>query len=612
MRSLLYSMILVVFISFPVSAQEINEFFHETLVDIDFDFSSWPYPLYEENAKRLYELADDYPEIATLHVMGTTQEGRDMLLMEITNKATGPGEDKPGLYFDGNMHAGEVNGRPTMMYFIERTLARYGKDEKITRLVDTRVFYVNPMFDADGGERVLTRHPSWPEHKPEQHNGQDLDGDGYITQMRKKDPNGRSYESKRDPRLMLEIRRRDGGRMNYLPTTYSDILFFNWEEPDIGWKRIPGDPELFDDPMVQHEDRYAVYTEGQSFEREVSVDLAPQNFNRGWSAEWDPSLRSSGPFPFYIPELRAAVKFMTDHKNIYFYYNIHADNQAKNYIVRPPMDHPYEFMPPEDNEFYVRLGQDWSVISNGDLFESDWASQEVKVGYYGKSNHGFSIDWQYMHNGIHGLTPEFNGAGRDYDGDSYVTEFEIIRWSDEEKGGQYYVDWKSYNHPLLGEVEIGGVRALPVAVDERLKAECEKHFKLMMHISELAPVIKVLDVSSERLRRNEYKITATVQNEGWLSTYVTRNALKIRRDFPILAGISVEGGEVIEGDPLQNIGHILGKIAYIWRWGQGYDESTKTVEWTVKKTGSELLTVSVEARAHKAGRDIQRIVIENE
>jgi hypothetical protein len=24
-------------------------------------------------------------------------------------------------------------------------------------------------------------------------------------------------------------------------------------------------------------------------------------------------------------------------------------------------------MPPEDNEFYVRLGQDWAVISNGDL-----------------------------------------------------------------------------------------------------------------------------------------------------------------------------------------------------------------------------------------------------
>ncbi len=119
--------------------------------------------------------------------------------------------------------------------------------------------------------------------------------------------------------------------------------------------------------MVPHEDRYAVYTEGQSFETVVNVDPLPQNFNRGWSAEWDASIRNSGPFPFYIPELRAAVKFITDHKNIFFHYNIHADNQAKNYIVRPPMDHPYEFMPPEDNEFYVRLGQDWAVISNGDL-----------------------------------------------------------------------------------------------------------------------------------------------------------------------------------------------------------------------------------------------------
>ncbi len=214
-----------------------------------------------------------------------------------------------------------------------------------------------------------------------------------------------------------------------------------------------------------------------------------------------------------------------------------------------------------------------------------------------------------MHNGIHALSPEFNGSGRDYDGDSYVTEYEIIRWSDEEKGGQYYIDWKPYDHPLLGEVEIGSVRALPVAVDERLQAELHKHFKLMLHIAELAPVIKVVDVSSERLRGNEYKITATVQNQGWLSTYVTRNALRVRRDLPILAEIEVAGGEVTEGDPIQNIGHILGKIAYAWRWGQGYDESLKTVEWTVRKSGSGPLSVSVEARSHKAGRDAVTVTV---
>ncbi len=227
MRFLLYSLLWIAVTSFPVSAQEINSFFQEELGEIDFDFGRWPYPLYEENGARLRVLADQYPGIATLHVIGQTQQGRDMLLMEITNKSTGPGEDKPGMWLDGNMHASEVNGRPTMMYFIERALSRYGKDEKVTRLVDTRAFYVLPMFDADGGERVLRRHPAWPEHKPEQHNGKDLDGDGFISQMRKKDPNGRFYENRKDSRLMLNVRRRNGSRDNYFPTTYSDTLFFN-------------------------------------------------------------------------------------------------------------------------------------------------------------------------------------------------------------------------------------------------------------------------------------------------------------------------------------------------------------------------------------------------
>ena len=90
MRFLLYSLLWIAVASFPVSAQEINSFFQEELGEIDFDFGRWPYPLYEENGARLRVLADQYPGIATLHVIGQTQQGRDMLLIEITNKSTGP------------------------------------------------------------------------------------------------------------------------------------------------------------------------------------------------------------------------------------------------------------------------------------------------------------------------------------------------------------------------------------------------------------------------------------------------------------------------------------------------------------------------------------------
>ena len=581
-------------------------------VDETFDFGRWPYPLYEEVAARLQDIAGRYPDLTSLSSIGKTIAGRDLWVMEITNRETGPGVTKPGVWVDGNMHAGEVNGRRLTMYLIERLLASYGNDPDVTRLIDTRTFYVLPMFDADGGERTLTRHPAWSGHDGEQQAGQDLDGDGYITSMRQRDRDGAWYESADEPRLMLRIRQRDGGRWNPVPTTYADDMYFNYREPDIGWKKVAEPLEPFDDDRVPREQRFNVWVEGARLEETVRAGREPANFNRNWSAEWEPEQRGAGPFPFSQPEVRAVAQFLTTHKNIYFYYNIHADhNQAVNYMVRPPMDHSYEYMPPEDNEFYVRLGGIWAALSDGFTMESDWASQEVKVGYYGRSGHGFGIDWNYMVNGIHALTPEFSGAGRDYDGDHYVTQYELVRWSDEEQDGLYFRHWTPYEHPLLGTVEIGGERGLPVAVDDRLRTELQNEYRLILNIAELAADLRIKDLTAEPVGDDTYRVVATVQNTGFLSTYVTRKALEVRREFPINASIEVTGGELVGGDESQNIGHILGKIAYIWRWGQGADESTKTVEWMIRSTGGPL-TVRVQAVAHRAGRDQRTLTVGTE
>jgi len=551
--------------------------------DIPFDYGRWPYPLYQEVADRLHTLARQHPKLARLHNIGKSGEGRDLWVIEMTNADTGPGESKPGMWMDGNIHAGEVTGRQLLMYFVERILASYGKDPEATRLVDTRAFYVLPMFDIDGGERVLTRHPAWPGHKPAEHQGRDLDGDGFITQMRVKDPRGDSYPSPIDPRVMLQVRDRTGGRSNFIPTT--------WEEP-----------ESFEEDLAPRERRYRVYTEGQSLERPMGVEREPANFNRNWSAEWSPTEPGAGPFPFSLPEVHAVARFMASHRNLFFDYTIHSGGGAKNYIVRPPMSHPFEFMPPEDNDFYTRVGAVWSALSDGGVMNNNYYAQEVKAGRYGDTMTGFKNDWSYMQLGIHSLLPEISAAGRDYDNDGYVTQYEILRWNDEEKGGKYFAPWKAYKHPVLGDGEIGGPRGTPQGVDERLKKECEIHYRLLTHIAGLAPELRIKSVTSERATDGTFRVRAAVQNTGFLSTYVTRYALKMNVDYPIVASIKLEGGQLVDGAATSRIGHILGKLAYIRRWGAGADESTRTLEWKVKPTGTGPLTVTVEAWAHKAGR----------
>ena len=539
-----------------------------------FDFNQWPYPIHAKVNARLQELARKYPKIARAEIIGKTREGRDMMVMEITSKDTGIGTSKPAVWLDANIHAGEVTGRLYMMYFIERLLFEYGKNQDATRLLDTRTFYVLPVFDADGGERILTRHPAWPGYNPKEQMGKDLDGDGYITQMRVKDDS------------------REDGYQYYL------------EGPEVL-------PRFASTDFMNRRGR-----------NELTGEREGEDFNRNWSGEWLPEEPGAGPYPFSLPELRAVADFITTtHKNIFFVYSIHSgggQHEGRSYLVRPLMDHPYELMHHEDNDFYVRAGAIWSYLSAGNIIENNYysflfnTSQEDEQGNqkgYGPTMAGFMNDFIYSHVGLHCVLPEISGSGVDYDKDGYVTMKELYRWTREDMKNKYFSPWKPYDHPILDKVEIGGSRGIPPAVGDRAKFDCESQYDWLLYVANLSPLLRIKDVKATATADGKYKIIATVRNEGCLSTYVTRNAIKIRRDYPALAKIKVKGAKVTDGNSTKSLGHILGTWAYIMHWIEGGDRSTKKVEWTIEPTGSGPIEITIEASAPKAGQDKKTITI---
>ena len=538
---------------------------------LDFDFNRWPWPLHGEINARLEEIARDNPQIARTIDIGKTHEGRILKVLEITNEETGPGTSKPGLWMDGNVHQCNT-GRYYTMYAIERMVHEYGKNPDTTHLVDTRAFYYLPVFDADLGERFLALHPAWPGFNPDWVSGEDLDGDGYITQMRIKDEAQESgYRYYREAR---EITSR-------------------FAEPGFGRRR---------DPITGERER--------------------GNGNRNWAGEWLPEEPGAGPYPFSEPRIRAVADFLTvTHKNVFYCQSIHsggAEGEGRSYLVRPIMDHPYDAMNPEDNDFYSRAGAIWSYLSRGNMIQNNYmdylfnASQEDEDGNqkgYGPTMAGFMNDWLYLGVGIHTILPEMSGATKDYDGDGYLTASEMERWQDE-VGKQWSSPWTPYDHPILGEVEIGGSWTTPRVYGERGKDDSEILYDWLLYIADLAPIIEIEDLSAERISRGRYRVSATVRNQGALSTYITRKAIEIRRDLPVVANISVQGGEVT-GEVTKGLGHILGKWAYIRYWVEGEDRSTKTVEWTVEKSGTGPLQITVEASAPKAGRDKREITIDD-
>src|SRR4051812_15163363 len=116
---------------------------------------------YDELSKLLHEVAAEHPELAQLQSIGKSHEGRDIWVLAVTQRATGPAEEKPAYWIDGNIHATEVAASAATLYFMQTLLQGYGKDPDITRALETRAFYLCPRMNPDGAEWALADKPKW-------------------------------------------------------------------------------------------------------------------------------------------------------------------------------------------------------------------------------------------------------------------------------------------------------------------------------------------------------------------------------------------------------------------------------------------------------------------
>ena len=109
------------------------------------------------------------------------------------------------------IHASEFTGTTAALHLLDRLLHEHGSDEKVTRALDTRCFYVVPRVNPDGPEAVLTdgrwRRSSvrpYPREEPEDGlHREDVDGDGRVLFMRIRDDNGSWKPHPDDARLLV-------------------------------------------------------------------------------------------------------------------------------------------------------------------------------------------------------------------------------------------------------------------------------------------------------------------------------------------------------------------------------------------------------------------------
>lgn len=541
--------------------------------------------IYSEVADYLQHVVAAYPDITRLHNIGKSYQGRDLLVLEITNQKNEPALEKPGYWIDGNLHASEVMGTEVCLKNIDTLVKQYGSDPFITHLVDTRTVYIMPKLNPDGSDHYLTRpdgmrssvrpHDSDRDGSFDEDPSEDLDGDGNITRIRVRDETGPMKTSPEDPRLMVRC-----------------------EEDEKG--------------------EWRVYSEGIDNDNDGRFNedgVGGLDINRNWPSRWQQEYiqGGAGPYPLSEPETRAVAEFILSHPNITGVINHH---MAGNFVYRPPTNRNFDPvtgeetpMDSEDEAIFEFFGSKYSEIIN---------DQPVRT-VYGRSGPprygaiwGVMIGWAYDHCGVFSWVPEMGSLAPfcDYDNDGSASEMERLRWNDTEMGGRIFVDWKPFDHPQLGEVEIGGFvsKLYDPKYESYTNVMCspgpifedflDKHTKWNLWLVSMSPYVRITDVNVTPAGSGFFKIEAKIQNQGFLPTNLTQQAIRNRTAKTVKVSISLSGADLVFGSETTDIGHLPGNRSL-----------PETVEWMVKATGRRTPTAVIRAVSEKGGTDTKEVVL---
>jgi murein tripeptide amidase MpaA len=541
------------------------------------------YYTYDLLTELLHAWEKEYPSLVQVESIGTTYEGRKIWALTMTNVETGHHSEKPATFVDANIHAGEVTGCATVLWLVHHLLTTYGEDETTTWLLDESVLYAVPAIMLDGMELYLTsperlRSSVRPYPDVEPQDGlrrEDLDGDGRILQMRVEDLSGPWKVSPDDPRVMI---RRDpdeaGGTYYYV---YEEGTIRNWD----GGAIRPSEP--------------------------FGLDL-----NRNFPHQWVPEgkQRGAGELPLGEPETRALAEFMVAHPNIGTSQHFHTWSAV---ILRPSSNRTDNDLPNFDLNIYKALGKmgeevtGYRCVSIHDEFAYD-KKQPI---------HGTVLDWIYDSFGSYAYSTElwslprkagieitdYIGWGQEHPASDDVAMAKAL---DEHVDGAGIYEWKPFDHPQLGKVEIGGWDykfAVQNPPGPLLEEVTEGNALFVKRLLGTNPRLELDAVQVEPLGGDAYRVSVVVQNTGFLPTYLS----EVGKAIPSVKGVRVKlelphGATIEVGKPEADLGHLEGRANVFGPMGipPRYGNLARAkAEWVVKAAPGTSFELT--AHATKAG-----------
>jgi hypothetical protein len=370
------------------------------------------------------KLAAAHPDLVKVSSIGKSYQGKEMWMLTVTDFKKGKPEEKPAFYMDGNIHSNEIQGTEMAMYTAWYLAESFASVEFIRELLADKVFYIVPTINPDARDHYM-KEPNTPNSPRSgvipvdndrdglinEDGFTDLDGNGHITQMIRKSPTGRYKKDSSDPRRLVQVKVDEIGEY--------EILGSEGVDKD-GDGRVGEDGTGYYDP------------------------------NRDWAWKWQPNYIQGGAYkyPFSLPENRNVRDFVMAHPNIAGAQSFH---NSGGMLLRGPgaEEDAAATYNAEDSRIYDAIGK------KGELLIPGYRYMIVYKDLY--TAWGGELDWFYGGRGIYTFSNELFTSSMMFNKQNGGQE-ESYEFDKSLLFGDAIVEWKEYNHPQFGKIEVGGVK----------------------------------------------------------------------------------------------------------------------------------------------------------
>jgi len=592
-------------------------------------------------------------DLAGMRSLGTSHDGRELWLVEISGDGS-PVEQRPGVLVVGNLSGDHVLGSALALETV-----RYLTSGDVD-LTD-KVFYVIPRLNPDGAEAMFggvksaRRGNALPfdddnDGRVDEDGAEDLNGDGVITVMRVADPFGVYMVDPDDERLMKKADAAQGETGDY--TLYwegrdSDGDGFINEDGEGGvdldrsfqhaypyWQRDAGlhmvsEPEsrALMDFMIAHRNIGAILTFGHSdnlvtppdsrgalaaasildltaFAEASNADVFDVGVYRtqqafrggfgGFGGGGGSGLRGAQPGRGNDPNSgrrpsttvhRADQEYFTAisdaYKEITGISEVGINREAEGAFFQYGY---YQFGVPSFST------QGWGLpeaASDDEGEADDEADDEAETG---------AGEARAEAGGGRPAGGRAGGAQSSRGGGASSGDAKILAAFDG-AGIDAFAPWTSYDHPDLGEVEIGGF--LPYATTnppaEDLPELGRKHGEFVAKLADMLPRVRIADTEVTNHGGGVFTVSVEVVNEGFLPTSLQHGVVS-RTVQATTVQIQVPPEAVLTGDA---------KTARV----QKLDGSGTRERFTWVVQAREGSSVEINVRAQKGGSDSTTITL---